>query len=74
MSDAPMTIHDRVAWIAYAVIFLVIPLVVLVWREHLQTWHYYLAAGLILVGALLIEAMNVAHTPEPDEADSTAQR
>ena len=66
-ADEALTVHDRVAWAGYAVIFLVIPMVVLVFRLHMQPWHYYLAGALFLAGALLIEAMNIAAMARRDD-------
>jgi hypothetical protein len=75
--DAVTSLYDRVAWISYAVIFLGIPLVVLVFRLHMQAWHYYLAGALFVVGALLIDAMNMAEMAkrhQTDQTDHTAGR
>ena len=46
-------------WVAYALIFLAIPFAVVALRLHMQAWHYYLAGGLFLGGALLICALDL---------------
>ena len=58
--DAPMRVRDRIAWFCYGAIFLAIPFVVLVFRLHMQAWHYYLAGGLFLLGAAILWAIVIA--------------
>ena len=57
-TDSPMTTSDRVAWTSYAFIFFVLPFIVVLFRAHMQAWHYYLAGLLFLGGALLICYLN----------------
>jgi len=59
-SAAPTRVRDRIAWFCYGAIFLAIPFVLLVFRLHMQAWHYYLAGGLFLLGALILWAIVIA--------------
>ena len=45
--------HDRFTWAGYAVIFLAIPFVVLLFRLHMDAWHYYVAGALMLALSLI---------------------
>src|SRR5687767_1924503 len=45
-------ICDRMAWIAYAAMFIAIPFGVLLFRIHMQAWHYYVAGALFLACAV----------------------
>ena len=54
-----MATLDRVAWTLYALIFLVIPFAVLLFRHDMLAWHYYAAGATILAGALAICAINL---------------
>ena len=59
--------HNRFTWAGYVVIFLAIPFVVLLFRLHMDAWHYYLAGALILVSALVVAAMDLAAIARRDE-------
>ena len=65
---------DRAAWIGYATIFIAIPFVVVLFRLHMQAWHYYVAGALFLVGALVTHALELAAMTRCDSALSAVQR
>ena len=66
--------HDRFTWAGYAVILLAIPFVVLLFRLHLDAWHYYLAGALILASALVVAAMDLAAIARRDEVIQAFER
>ncbi|HEX6720346.1 MAG TPA: hypothetical protein VF107_02190 [Burkholderiaceae bacterium] len=59
-ADAAARLGNRSAAIGYAAIFIAIPFVVVLFRLHLQSWHYYVAGGLFLLGALVTHALELA--------------
>jgi hypothetical protein len=73
-ANAATQTYERTAWICYAAIFLVIPLAVVIFRLHMQAWHYYLAGALFLAGALLSSAMDIVAMSRQDDADRAARR
>ena len=72
-ADAAMQAYDRVAWIRYGAIWIPIPFVLLLFRLHLQVWHYYVAGALFLAVALVLYAMDLAAVAKRDKAIQAAQ-
>ena len=66
--------HDRFTWIGYAVVFLAIPFVVLLFRLHMEAWHYYLAGALILASALGVSVMDLVAIAKRDEVIQAFER
>ncbi len=73
-ADAATQIHDCTAWISYAATFVAIPFVVVLFRRHMQAWHYYVAGALFLAGALVTYAMDLAAMAKRDKAIQAVQR
>lgn len=73
-ADAATRLGDRAAWIGYAAIFIAIPFVVVLFRLHMQAWHYYVAGALFLVGALVTHALELAAMSRHDRAMQAAER
>ena len=73
-ADAATQAYDRTAWIRYAAIFVPIPFVVLLFRLHLQAWHYYVAGALFLVLALAIYAVDLIAVAKRDKAIQAVQQ
>ena len=73
-ADAATQSYDRTAWIRYGAIWIPIPFVLLLFRLHLQVWHYYLAGALFLAVALVLYAMDLAAVAKRDKAIQAAQR
>ena len=67
-AEAATQIYDRTAWIAYVSMFIAIPFAVLLFRLHMQAWHYYVAGALFLACAVVIFAMDFAGTEKRDKA------
>ena len=72
-ADAATRIGDRAAWIGYAAIFIAIPFVVVLFRLHMQAWHYYVAGALFVAGALVTHAMELAAMAKRDKAIQALQ-
>jgi hypothetical protein len=73
-ADAATQTYDRTAWIRYAAIFVPIPFVVLLFRLHMQAWHYYVAGGLFLAVMFVVYAIDLAAVAKRDQAIQPAQR
>ena len=73
-ADAATQVYDRTFWIRYASIFVPIPFVVLLFRLHMQAWHYYVAGALFLAAMLVIYAIDLAAVAKRDRAIEAVQR
>ena len=73
-ADAATQSYDRAAWIMYGAIWVPIPFVLLLFRLHLQVWHYYVAGALFLAVALVLYAMDLAAVAKRDKAIQAAER
>lgn len=73
-AEAATRLYDRTAWIRYVAIFVPVPFVVLLFRLHMQAWHYYVAGALFLAVALVIYAMDLAAVAKRDKAIDAVQR
>jgi uncharacterized membrane protein len=73
-ADAAARFHDRMAWILYAAIFVLIPFVVVLFRRHLQALHYYLAGATFLALALVACVMDLVGSAKRDQATEAIQR
>ncbi len=73
-ADAATQTYDRTAWIRYAAIFVPIPFVVLIFRLHMQAWHYYVAGALFLAVAVVLYAMDLAAVAKRDKAIQAVRR
>jgi hypothetical protein len=73
-ADAATQAYDRTFWIRYAAIFVPIPFVVLLFRLHMQSWHYYVAGALFLAAMLVIYAIDLAAVAKRDKAIQAVQR
>ena len=73
-ADAATQTYDRTAWIRYGAIWVPIPFVVLLFRLHMQVWHYYVAGALFLAVALVMYAMDLAAVAKRDKAIQAVQR
>lgn len=73
-ADAAKRTYERGAWIRYGAIWVPIPFVVLLFRLHMQVWHYYVAGALFLAVALVVYAMDVAAAAKSERAVQAAQR
>ena len=73
-ADAATQIYDRTAWIRYGAIWIPIPFVVLLFRLHMQAWHYYVAGALFLGVALVMYATDLAAVAKRDKAIQAVQR
>jgi hypothetical protein len=67
-ADAATRMGDRTTWIGYATIFIAIPFVVVLFRLHMQAWHYWVAAALFVLGAVVTHAMELASMTKCDQA------
>ena len=73
-ADAAAQGYDRTFWIRYAAIFFPIPFVVVLFRVHMQAWHYYVAGALFLAGMIVIYAMDLVAVEKREAAIQAAQR
>lgn len=73
-ADEAMRAYERTAWIRYAVIFVPVPFVVLIFRLHMQAWHYYLAGGAFLAIAVAMYVLDVVAVEKRDRAIGAARR
>ena|SRR5688572_15873152 len=73
-ADAATRTYERTAWIRYAAIFVPIPFVVLIFRLHMQAWHYYVAGALFLAVMIVLYAMDLAAVAKRDEAIQALRR
>lgn len=73
-AEVATRIYDRTAWIRYVAIFVPVPFIVLVFRLHMQAWHYYVAGALFLAVALVMYAMDLAAVAKRDNAIGAVQR
>jgi hypothetical protein len=73
-AEAATRIHDRTVWIGYAGIFYLLPFLVLLFRFHMQAWHYYLAGALFLAGIVGFLALELAAMARRDRAIEAARR
>lgn len=63
--------RDRAAWILYAAMFVVLPFVVLLFRLHMQSWHYYIAGTLFVACALIVLALEFVAPAKCDKPGGT---
>lgn len=73
-AEAATQSYERTAWIAYAAIFVPIPLVLLLFRLHMQAWHLYVAGALFVAVMFVVYAMDAAAVAKRDMAIQAAQR
>jgi hypothetical protein len=73
-ADAATQTYDRTAWIRYAAIWIPIPFLVLLFRVHMQAWHYYVAGALFVVVSLVMYVVDLAAVEKRDETVEAAQR
>jgi len=66
--------YERTAWMRYTAIWIPIPFVVLLFRLHMDTWHYYLAGGMFIAVGAAIYAMDFAAVAKRDKAIEMAER
>ena len=66
--------YDRLAWLGYITIFVPIPFAVLVFRLHMEAWHYYVAGGLFVVVALVVYSLDSAAANRRDEPARAVER
>ncbi|HVE48337.1 MAG TPA: hypothetical protein VNG69_01825 [Casimicrobiaceae bacterium] len=72
-ADAATHSYDRTAWIRYAAMWVPIPFVVLLFRRHMEAWHYYIAGALFIVVGAVIYAMELAAVAKRDKAIQMAE-
>ncbi len=48
--------YNRGSWIRFALMFIPVPLVVVIFRLYLEAWHYYILGGAFLFFAFLFFA------------------
>ena len=63
---------DRATWVRFFFLFFPIPFAVLLFRLHLDAWHYYLAGGLGIGFACLLGAFDRAAMRKRDRAIEAA--
>jgi hypothetical protein len=73
-ADAAAQSYDRTFWIRYAAIFFPIPFVVVLFRVHMQAWHYYIAGALFLAAMIVMYAMDLVAVEKREAAVQAAQR
>ncbi len=73
-ADAATQTYDRTAWLWYALIWVPIPFVVLLFRFHMEAWHYFIAGALFIVIGAAIYAMDFAAVAKRDKAIQLAER
>jgi hypothetical protein len=66
--------YERKAWIHYTAFFLPIPFLVLLFRLHMQAWHYCVAWGLFLGGGVVIYAVDFVAAEKRDRAIQASDR
>ena len=73
-AEAATKVHDCTVWIGYGGLFFLLPFAVLLFRLHMQAWHYYLAGALFLVSAVVVLALERAALARRDRAIEALQR
>ena len=51
-------IYNRGSWIRFALVFIPVPLVVVIFRLYLEAWHYYILGGAFIFFAGLLYALD----------------
>jgi hypothetical protein len=55
---AEVRTYNRGSWIRFALMFIPVPLVVVIFRLYLEAWHYYILGGAFLFFACLLYALD----------------
>jgi len=65
--------YNRATWMRFAAVFIPVPLVVVLFRLHLDAWHYYILGGAFIVIAVLMYALDGAAVTKRDNAIEAAK-
>ncbi len=55
---AAVRIYNRGSWIRFALVFIPVPLVVVIFRLYLEAWHYYILGGAFIFFAGLLYVLD----------------
>jgi hypothetical protein len=50
--------YNRGSWIRFALVFIPVPLVVVIFRLYLEAWHYYILGGAFIFFAGLLYVLD----------------
>lgn len=55
---AAVRVYNRGSWIRFALVFIPVPLIVVIFRLYLEAWHYYVLGGAFIFFAGLLYVLD----------------
>jgi len=73
-AEALTRAYNRATWIRFVLFFFPAPLIVVLFRLHLEAWGYYAVGALFIVSGAVLFAVDSAASAKCDAATRAAER